>query len=112
MISELQGISSETDMSRPPGAKQYLDGRLGPGVLVEAEVLEGGEEEDGDDGPQLEGDLAVPHGGLVPAFAPGSRELAAVLFFEFQKCVQLVANQGSIVAILGAFAQRPSAPLV
>jgi len=52
------------------------------------------------------------HGGLVPAFAPGSRNLAAILFLQFQECFQLVANQASIVAILGAFAQRPPAPLV
>jgi hypothetical protein len=57
-------------------------------------------------------DLAVPHGGLVPAFAQGSRDLPAVLFVEFQEGFQLVANQASIVAILGTFAQRPSAPLV
>jgi hypothetical protein len=50
-------------------------------------------------------DLVVPsHGGLVPAFAQGLRNLAAVLLVEFQKCVQLVANQASIIAILGAFA--------
>ena len=58
-------------------------------------------------------DIVVPtHGGLVPAFAQGSRNLAAILFVQFQEGFQLVANQASIVAILGAFAQCPPAPLV